>query len=250
MFKKMLAILLTMLLLTLPAMAETALTLSDEVLLLQAANDALTARYGLTVPALGLFDKTIARCGDTSFVTYVTNGNIPASLSGEYHVVVTDGKAQAYWTHDDADPALWQSGELTSPAWGVKQLENYLAESPYTRASFCDPYAAPDPDRIGDFISAGGSYLNPTAEDRPDRDAARARAIEAVKAMYRLSGEEAAKLRRNPDRDKKLVYPDGQIEWRIALVNDDVLDPLTYLVTLDMENNTILRIRVESGGIG
>lgn len=101
-----------------------ALTLhfSADYRLVRQARQALTAQYGLTEEMLDLFTATIS--GDE--VTFVSQQH--SVKLGEYTVRrEDDGELTAAWSHDDADEALLCAGDLTSPAWGARQLERILA---------------------------------------------------------------------------------------------------------------------------
>lgn len=263
MFRKFALILMALLLAALPALAEAAppyfnkgstedaLVFSEDVLLMQTANSALIDRYGLTRATLGLFQQELSRCGETAIVTYASSGSIPDSLAGQYFVIITGDSVQPLWTHDAVDPALWQSGELTSPAWGVKQLTAYLDAHPYERADFCTPYVREFSSFDWDpLLAAGGSFQDVCTENRAEAGAARDLAIAAVKAMYGLSDEETAKLSWLIDMCRLYHYPDGHGEWEIMLQDDDVLDPISYYVTLDEDTGLILKVILSSGGVG
>ena len=98
MYRRLIFILTALLLAALPACAEErpAPVLSEDVLLMQRANNALIDRYALTLPTLGLFDAELNRCGDDAIVTYVSNGSVDGSLSGKYFVLLSGETAQAY----------------------------------------------------------------------------------------------------------------------------------------------------------
>ena len=109
--RRFLLILLT-LMLALPAPAEEAPAFSADALLLKTANEALEARYGLTPHLLGLFDAELTRYGDVATVRLLPRARPHPSLAGEYLVLISPDSVQAFWSHDDVDPAIWQSGEL------------------------------------------------------------------------------------------------------------------------------------------
>lgn len=243
--KRTIALLLPLLLLiSCTALAE-APVFGLDVLLLQQANAALINKYGLDHLTLGLFDVSIKHFGEAAIVNYTTNGSIPYNLTGEYFVLISENSVQAFWTHDDANAALWQSGDLNSPAWGVKQLTAYLNESPYTRMSFCTPYEETQ------HPTNATRQEDVTKETRESAKAASEIARSAVQAMYALTNEETTRLEWYSDLSSLIHYRDGHSEWHIVLQdNADVHDPITYYVTLDAETQVILYITHFSGGIG
>jgi len=245
MLRKIILTLCALLLTVLPALAEEAvpaITLHEDVLLLQAANNALTDQYGHTRATLGLFEAELHHCGDTVIVTYVSNGSVDASLTGEYFVIISGEQVQALWTHDAVDTSLWQAGDLNSPAWGVKQLTAYLDEHPYTRNDFCTPY-------VKDFgVRIIAEDVNP--DNRQEAAQARQLATAAVQAMYSLTDEETAALTWIIDMCGVLNFPETEDRWIIMLQNDDVIDPTGYYVTLNPETGMIYDISVSTGGVG
>lgn len=85
------------------------------------ARQALSAKYGLTEEMLDLFACTVT--DDTAAFTCQQHG----MQLGEYTVRrADDGGLTAAWSHDGTDEALLASGDLTSPAWGARQLERIL----------------------------------------------------------------------------------------------------------------------------
>lgn len=85
------------------------------------ARQVLSAQYGLSNEMLDLFTCTVTE----DEVTWISQQH---SLHlGEYTVRrEADGELSAAWSHDGADEALLASGDLSSPAWGAKQLERIL----------------------------------------------------------------------------------------------------------------------------
>lgn len=250
--KKLLILLLALVLATPAAMAEE-VALSPDVLALQRANQALMDKHGHTHETLGLFNVSLQCYGEQYLITYRSNGSIPDILTGEYIAIVQDEDIHVIWTHDNADAALWQSGELTSPAWGVKQLTAYLDEHPYTRADFCDPYesaalAFAESAALDDSIP----FNEPTHEDRPAADEASVLARKAVQIMYGLPDEVVNRLDWPVDMTTVAHYPDGHTEWYIMLQDNhpDVLDPIVYYVTLNGDTGELLRVIHSSGGVG
>lgn len=115
------------------AMACTALAVtmsqSAKFSKVQAAREAVMEKYGLTVDTMGIFaaDAT-QRDGAWTIVfsplKYITQG------VGQYTVVLSeDGAAEASWTYDDTDPAVYASGSLDAEVWGQAQLEAAQAVS-------------------------------------------------------------------------------------------------------------------------
>lgn len=249
--KKILSLLLIVMLFLPAAMAE-AVTLAPDMLALQRANSAMAEKYGHTHETLGLFEVSLIQGGEQYLITYTSGGSVPEILTGKYYALVTGEEVHVVWTHDGADAALWQSGELASPAWGVKQLTVYLNEHPYTRSTFCDPYEAAALSEQAKTITGAVPFNEITRDDRSAADAASELARKAVQAMYGLSDEVIARLDWPVDMTTVAHYSDGHTEWLIMLQDNlpDVLDPITYYVLLNADTGEILRITHSSGGVG
>ncbi len=221
--RKLLLFLLTALL-TLPALAEEAPVLSQEAQLLRTANRALEEKYGLTPHLLGLFDTHVTRYGDAAVVRYLPSSRPHPSLAGEYIVLITEDSAQARWTHDDVDPAVWQSGSLRSPAWGAPQLTAYLLADSFERESFDAPYVpGPDvfPESIAEFLASGYNGLD-------DETTAALRVVDVT--LYLRS--------------------DGVTLWRVYFYHRGEPDEINYSVCLDGDTQVLLHATVYTGGIG
>lgn len=111
------------------ALAAVTLIYSPSASALNQARNALIEQYGLTHTTLGLFTHSLSMDGDT--ITFTFADDLMASYggnAGDYTVTLRDGEVIASWTHDEADPALWQSGDLDAPIWGQPQLEAILRE--------------------------------------------------------------------------------------------------------------------------
>lgn len=244
-------LMLMLMLMLLPAAVAEEVQFAPEMLALRKANRAMAEKYGHTHETLGLFEVSFIQGGERYLIVYTSSGCIPEVLTGEYYALVNGEDVHLLWTHDGVDASLWQSGELTSPAWGVKQLTVYLDEHPFTRADFCEPYETEA--LAAQMAAIGGPY--PFDEVRCDnRDAAEAAcklACSALQAMYGLSDEEAARLHWFSDMTK-LIHYSGHSEWMIALQDDvpDKLDPIEYCVILNADTGEILRITHSSGGVG
>ena len=100
------------------------------------------------------------------------------------------------------------------------------------------------------FAAAGGSVEAVGRENRDAANAARDLAVSAVQAMYGLTDEQAAWLNSSTGMDQLVHYPDGHSEWQLMLLDEDVLDPVTYYVTLDADTGVVLRLAISSGGVG
>lgn len=111
------------------ALAAVTLIYSPSAGALNQARNALIEQYGLTHTTLGMFMTGLSMDGDTTTVTFA--GDWMASYggnAGDYTVTLRDGEVTASWTYDEADPTLWQSGDLDAPIWGQPQLETFLRE--------------------------------------------------------------------------------------------------------------------------
>lgn len=248
--KKLLTLLLAIMLAVSAALAEE-IAFSPAAEALRKGYNALKDKYGHTHETLGLFQPHINIYDTTAFIRYtVGDGNVSESLAGEYFVLVTGDSVLAFWSHDGVDAALWQSGDLNSPVWGVKQLTAYLDESPMTRADFCDPYAQAQAAAINQEYAADA--LEAVNQDnRASAEAAATQARKALQRMYGLSDEVAQRLDWYKDMSNLCHYRDGHSTWFVMLQdNADVLDPISYYVTLDADTHEVIRITHSSGGIG
>ncbi|MBQ8202521.1 MAG: hypothetical protein IJZ74_12225 [Clostridia bacterium] len=254
--KKAVFVLLTaMLLCVSAAMAAEGPAYSPEMQALLQANQALTDRYGLTRGTLGLFNTNVEQYGDTFIVTYTTTDAIHESLTGTYAVIVTDGKSSAYWTHDDLDPALWQTGSLTSPAWGVKQLQAYLDAGPAGRNGFCLPYlsdeaiANDDPAELARLWQDEYVYPLVTADGTEAMDSTKARALSKAALINAYSLTEAEMNSAAFLWCDLYLRPNGSLMWEVGYYLD-ADEEYNFYVTLDAVTGEILSLSHGTGGIG
>lgn len=246
--KKLILTLCILLFLTLPALAADSPVMARELTMIRTANEALADRYGLTLPALGLFDVSISLCGETAIVTYVSN-QLPESLVGRYYVIIAPHGVQPLWTHDGS-LVPWQSGELSSPVWGMPQLTKYLAASPSKRHTDFPAYFPADLSSLTAFVAAGGSVHEVTSANSGAADSAKALARRAVTAMYDLTEAESAELVTYGGDTRLVRYPDNHGEWEVMLHLYEGAEELGFYVTIHAETGLILNITVISGGVG
>ena len=91
----------------------------------KAADTALMQTYGFEQETIGLFWVREKQQGDSTLFTYTLH--MTPNKSGEYQVLLKkDGKAEATWSLDGADPKQYESGSLEDPIWGPKQMNTYL----------------------------------------------------------------------------------------------------------------------------
>lgn len=251
--RKLLPLLLALLLSVLPAMAEVIPDLHEDVLLLRSANRAMEAQYGLTPHHLGLFDTDISHYGDAAVVRYIPRSRPHPSLTGEYLVLVTSDGTQAFWTHDNIDPAMWQSGELTSPAWGAPQLTAYLTAGSFDREYFDAPYireTVPTTPDMQHFMLSGGEILESRTGELTEAEIATPAALgrAAVQQMYTLSDEATAELH----VVGVTLYHLGDIfvQWQVVLYSGGEPDEANYVVRIDGQTLRILSVSIYTGGIG
>lgn len=251
-----LAALLT--LLTATALAVALIRYSPRVSLENQARQLLMAQYGLTRETLGLFHSEVAEADGETVVTFRT-AEWDDELAGVYTVRFQDGQSAASWSHDDADPALWEGGDFSAPIWGPPQLAAYLAEgvihdasSPYRMAhqrDHAEIEARPTPQLIAAYWD-GEEWLygSSAAEGDITRKRAEQIARQAIMDTYGLSEEEMAGA---DFFDETLIEgSDGSHFWEIrTFVILNGIDLCLY-VSVDAQTEEVLRIGLETGGNG
>lgn len=250
--RRIIIALLALLLAVAPALAESTPLFSADVQLMYEANTALMQRYGMTGHCIGLFNTEIIRCGDAALVRYLSRGLPHPALTGEYLVIVTPEGTQAFWTHDDVDPALWQDGELNSVAWGAPQLTTFLQTDSFEREFLDDPY---EPDDFARWLAMearneGGSVASLRAGTLGAADIQQVNAAgrEALRMMYGLSEEAAAEM--HLIDVTRITYGDGSCEWLLDFYHRTEPDEINYAVTIGADGQTILEISCATGGLG
>lgn len=132
---------MVLVLLSVTAFAATVLTRSPEASAILRARQVLIKEYQFTNETLGCFSPVAT--GENGVWTVVFHGTMyHPSLLGDYTVILDGDASTATWTHDDADKALLDSGEMTSPAWGQKQIEKALRDPDGAYAVQAPLYAA------------------------------------------------------------------------------------------------------------
>lgn len=189
------------------AVALAAITVmhSGSVNKLNLAREALYERYGLTPKTLGMFLYE-GKEENGSYTLTCTCNTFHAGLTGVYTTVVKDGKAQARWSYDAVDKSLYDSGDLSAPVWGCKQLEasfqNKEKASEYSRAldlrdeekgKAVDPKVPPRPLQPGERYWQGEIYRDaqPGPNDLP-LDQAYAIAVQALSEDFGLDQKSVA----------------------------------------------------------
>lgn len=111
------------------AVAAMVLNYSPSVSALKRAREAVMDKYGLTQTTLGLFNYEMSMTEEAyvfEFHSDVLNEE-RQEVAGCYTVIVPENREPSVtWSHDDVDPALWQSGDMNAPVWGQPQLETFL----------------------------------------------------------------------------------------------------------------------------
>ena len=125
--KTRLAVALALVLLALCATAlAVGLRWSRQMNAANAGRAAVMQKYGLTADTLSLFEERVQPVNDGWRVVYSTQMQEVSEKAGSYTATVSSsGKAEASWSYDGVDPALWQDGALTDPYWGAKQLQSW-----------------------------------------------------------------------------------------------------------------------------
>lgn len=244
------ALMLT-LMLTFAAVAEE-LRLSPGLAAQKLAIVALQEKYGLSRDSLGLFSVDVEADGEAMVVCFRPDCFLPAERVGEYVIRVAGESADAAWTHDDKEPALWQSGDPESPAWGEKQLQLCLNNN----TSWLEPYLSEDiegpvPPDVYDrlsferFPSEADSLPSMVEEEALLLPQARDLADAALMAVYAMTADEVAALDHEMDA-AYLVCDDGRILWEVAFADSE----RCYIILVDAITAEVFHITLASGGNG
>ncbi len=155
---------------------------------IEKARAALQQAYGLTGEMLALFSTRQNAQNETTIFYTIDSEFVNAEKTGEYTVSLdAHGNAAVAWSHDDADRALWETGDLNAPVWGAPQLQAMLDrhayytawlgknESPYITAypiaEQLRRYAELDAAVAPIELLRNGRTLAPAAEDLTEEEA-------------------------------------------------------------------------------
>lgn len=247
-----LVLVLTLMLLTAGALAVASLNWSPEASAVNQARQALMDKYGLTRETLALFGSECEKTEDGWVITFRT-AVVHESLPGEYTVTVKGNTADACWSYDHLDRALWESGNLDAPVWGQPQLHSYLHEG------YEEAYAISSARWMEHATTAPGTAANPTPTPAPADSAAqvytavdpdphaREVAMAAMLETYQFTENDAAAGEWLED----LVFTqDGRTLRAMTLYL--VKDGVEYLcgVTVDAQTYAIVSIDASAGGNG
>ena len=242
---------LLVLMLTFAAVAEE-LRLSPGLAAQKQAIAALQEKYGLSRDSLGLFSVDVEAEGEAVVICFRPDCFLPADRVGEYVIRVAGESADAAWTHDDKEPALWQSGDPESPVWGEKQLQLCLNNDTSWLAAYrSDGMEGPVPPDIYDrlsykrFPSEADSLPSMVAEEALLLPQARDLADAALMAVYAMTEDEVAALDHEMDADY-LVCDDGRIMWEVAFADSE----RCYIILVDAITAEVFHITLASGGNG
>lgn len=257
-----LALVTTIVLMASVAFAAVTLIYSPSASALNQARNALIEQYGLTHTTLGLFMTGLAMDGDTTTVTFY--GDLMASYggnAGDYTVTLRDGEVIASWTYDEADPALWQSGDLDAPIWGQPQLETFLREKTIAGTvidvsddggvtyEFASSTPEPAPAETPEVVTIEIAEVTPGPDDLT-KDEALAIARAALMESYGLSEIQMAD---DVDVDSCTLRQIGDYEprfWSIhAWCQMDGYDWNMY-VQIDASTGEIIIVDMQTGGNG
>lgn len=227
------------------AVAAVLLNYSPELRAQKIAMEALYEKYGLTRTSLGLFTVEYTEDEQGTHVWYKVNAYLPTERIGDYHVLIVEDKAEAAWTHDDKDRAMWESGNLESPYWGEKQLQAYLhAENSY---EWLQPYLAAGEENVElsnfydtlDFV-----VVEQETGDMPFRDA-QDLADAALMDFYGMTEEEVASYDHFLE-PRMLLCADGRRLWEVTIAGAESC----YQILVDAQTGEIVNIMITTGGVG
>ncbi len=249
------------------ALAAVVLNYSPQAKALTMARNAVIETYGLTHTTLGLFTYDMSMTEGQTVIVFHSDvvDEQGEHLAGEYTVTIPDGGAPvAVWSHDDVDPAIWQSGDMNAPVWGQPQLETFLQDK--TNGGTVDYNAVlddgavtysmntPEPPAmegdgpIVEFETIEIAQVTP-GPDELTETAVIELAREALMESFGLSEGEAARI----DFFSCVLQQFGDYKprtWQInAYLNQDGYDWNMY-VNLDAETGEILDIGMSTGGNG
>lgn len=227
------------------AVAAVMLNYSPEMKNQKLAMEALHEKYGLTRTSLGLFTVEYTEDGQGVHVWYRVNAYLPTERIGNYHVLIMEDQAEATWTHDDKDHALWESGDPGSPYWGEKQLQAYLhAENP---GEWLRPYLAAEEanfDLPNFYDSLNFVVVEQQEGDMAFREA-QALADTALMDFYGMTEEEVAGYDHFID-PRILRCANGQRLWDITIADAESC----FRVLVDAQTGEIVHIMMTTGGNG
>lgn len=246
------------------ALAAVTLVYSPSASALKQAREVLIDRYGLTHTTLGMFMTGLSMDDDTITVTFY--GDWMASYggnAGDYTVTLREGEVTAAWTHDEADPAIWQSGDPDAPIWGQPQLEAFLRErtiggtvidAPDTdenavtyEFATCTP--EPVPAEEPELVPIEIIEVTPSPNDLP-RDEALAIARAALMENYGLSETQMADDVDIVSCELRQISNYSPRVWLIsAWIQMDGFDWNMY-VEIDASTGEIIIVDMQTGGNG
>ena len=240
--KRILSLLLVLALLLPVALAEE-ITLSPALQAKKLALDAIKEKYGFTNDTFGLFTLYVTTEKAGAHVRLIPNSYLPIDRIGEYEVAVSDGRAAASWTHDDQDPAYWQSDIMDSPCWGAKQLNVIRLSCGEGLDEYLpDNYApAPMPPEYGGLTFA----LSAPQDSDMSQTEAMHLADAAIGQVYGLPAEEISFLDHDMEPDM-LVTSKGQRLWNFIFADAE----RCFIVYIDAATGEAFDVALTTGGNG
>lgn len=246
------ALVMTLMLLTAGALAVAALNWSPEASAVNQARQALMDEYGLTRETIALFGSKCDKTEDGWVITFRTE-TVHESLAGEYTVTITNGAADAAWSYNSMDKALWEDGSLDAPVWGQPQLHSYLHEG------YEEAYAISSARWMEHATTVPGTAANPTPTPMP--------AAAAAQVYTSAEPDPQAREVATAAMIETYQFTEDDIaagEWLEDIVSTDdgrtlrfmtlylVKDGVEYLcgVTVDAQTYAIVSIDASTGGNG
>ncbi len=151
------------------------------------ARNAVMEKYGLTLATLGIF-RDSCRLTDTGWVVnFVATGLVNRRIAGIYTVEKNSGFIAAFWSNDNADPALWQNTtELNTVAWGQQQLVYARKTAPREATAITQEQNALDGEEIDyDYIEGSELWGDPLQDTEPtENDMTASQALAAAREAF------------------------------------------------------------------